>query len=129
MNGQWLELARRVTADERLHRKQADDLWRLGDVIPALREKGIAEGLEMAREHHLAVVAEGREAGQPSYLESAMHSVWLHGDWRYLTSKMTAEEREAAAVAVQRYSTWLNRQDPSLTSEVLDLRWWQDGAS
>lgn len=61
-------------------------------------------------------------------VDAAMHSVWLHGDWRYLTKKMTTEEREAAADAVQRYHLELNAYDG--TEEPLplsdeDLRWWR----
>ncbi len=62
----------------------------------------------------------------PSDLDSAMHSVWLHGSWRFLTRKMTTEQREAAADAVQRYSAWLERQDPELSGKELDLRWWRE---
>ena len=62
---------------------------------------------------------------EPTPLEAAMHSVWLHGNWRWLTRNMTTEQREAAADAVQRYSDWMDRDDGELGSNVLDLRWWR----
>jgi hypothetical protein len=40
-----------------------------------------------------------------------MHSVWLHGNWRFLTMKMTTEEREAAAAAVQRHTAARNAEN------------------
>lgn len=56
-----------------------------------------------------------------SPLDAAMHSVWLHGGWRWLTSKMTTAEREAAADAVDRYGTAL---DPGEPREPV-ARWWR----
>jgi hypothetical protein len=55
-------------------------------------------------------------------LDGAVHSVWLHGKWRWLTSNMTTEQREAAADAVQRHSVVIDPDEP-LTDE--DLRWWR----
>ena len=64
--------------------------------------------------------------GEPTPLESAMHSVWLHGDWRWLTRKMTTEEREAAADAVQRYSDYVSQdEDEEFRGPITDLRWWR----
>jgi hypothetical protein len=124
-----IDLATRVTAAEREHRRPADQLWQGHDVLAAVRERGIADGLDEAQLLHREVVAEVRgNNGQadPLPIDGAMHSVWLHGKWRWLTSKMSTEQREAAADAVQRYSSWLNRQDRELSSEVLHLRWWRD---
>jgi hypothetical protein len=121
------ELARRITAAEREHTVRAEQMWRALDVNTAVHVRGIAEGLAMARNFQLELAAEERgDDVKPDVMDSVMHSVWLHGKWRWLTSKMGAEEREVAADAVQRYSTWLNRQDEELASEVLDLRWWRD---
>ncbi len=63
----------------------------------------------------------------PSPLERAMHSVWLHGHWRFLTSKMTTDEREAAADAVQRYGRILDAQSGGDvgTTDDADIRWWR----
>ena len=55
-------------------------------------------------------------------LDTAMHSVWLHGDWRRLTQAMTTEEREAAADAVQRYSDHTG----ALDGPIAGLRWWRE---
>ena len=124
-NSPWRALLQRVTAAERQHRRHADDLWRVHDVIPAVRERGIADGLAQARDIHAQVIADDRAGTlEPDPLDAAMHSVWLHGDWRWLTKNMTTEEREAAADAVQRHNTLLN--DPELADDVLDLRWWAE---
>lgn len=70
-------------------------------------------------------VLTGFRGDEPTPLEAAMHSVWLHGNWRWLTRNMTTEQREAAADAVQRYSDWLTRDEDEQGSNVLDLRWWR----
>jgi hypothetical protein len=57
-------------------------------------------------------------------LDSAMHSVWLHGSWRWLTGNMTTEEREAAADAVDREIARHNADDPDLNMDPVD-RWWR----
>jgi hypothetical protein len=54
--------------------------------------------------------------------DEAWGSVWLHGNWRYLTSRMTTPEREHAADAVARWCA----QDPDDPSEPTGLRWWRD---
>lgn len=61
--------------------------------------------------------------GPADLMDAAMHSVWLHGDWRWLTRNMTTEEREAAADAVDRYNAILN--DPREGLEQTSLRWWR----
>lgn len=55
-------------------------------------------------------------------LDGACHSVWLHGDWRWLTRQMTTEEKEAFADAVERFSAALEPGEPGA---VMD-RWWRD---
>lgn len=57
-------------------------------------------------------------------LDGAMHSVWLHGNWRWLTQNMTTPQREAAADAVDRYSAILMAgadEEPARTD-----RWWAE---
>lgn len=60
-----------------------------------------------------------------AHLDSAMHSVWLHGKWRWLTQNMTTEEREAAVSAIERHwaATDLATGDPVPHS---NLRWWDE---
>lgn len=117
----WRALLGRVTAAEREHRRRSDELWQAHDVIGAVRDRGIADGLDQARTIHAQVIADHRAgAVETDPLASAMHSVWLHGDWRWLTKNMTAEEREASAAAVQAYSDRLHDDNEPLT----DLRWW-----
>ena len=53
-----------------------------------------------------------------------MNSVWLHGNWRFLTRKMTTEEREAAADAVERHNASYPPED-RVDHAVTDLRWWR----
>ncbi len=57
-------------------------------------------------------------------LDAAMFSVWLHGNWRWLTTQMTTDEREAAADAVRRHDV---ASDDGLTDPIGDesLRWWR----
>jgi len=65
--------------------------------------------------------------GQPTPGDAAWHSVWLHGDWRWLTKNMTTPEREHAADAVARYGTYLDTIDGADRSEEPEgLRWWRD---
>lgn len=59
-------------------------------------------------------------------LDAAMHSVWLHGQWRWLTSNMTTEEREAAWAAVQRYGARLHPGEPPMPDKF--GAWWREGA-
>jgi hypothetical protein len=59
--------------------------------------------------------------------DAAWHSVWLHGNWRYLTKNMTTTEREHAADAVQRYDNYLAAIDEDADRGGIDgLRWWRD---
>jgi hypothetical protein len=65
--------------------------------------------------------------GQPLPGDAAWHSVWLHGDWHWLTKNMTTPEREHAADAVARYGTYLDSVDGADRSEEPEgLRWWRD---
>jgi hypothetical protein len=64
---------------------------------------------------------------QPLPGDAAWHSVWLHGNWAYLTKQMATAEREHAADAVARYSVRLVSEDPDLgPAEPEGLRWWRD---
>lgn len=64
--------------------------------------------------------AAGREA---TALDGAMHSVWLHGRWRWLTSNMTTDEREAAWEAVKRFNLALDPYDEPLSDDL--GAWWR----
>jgi hypothetical protein len=65
-------------------------------------------------------------AGETVPGDAAWGTVWLHGNWRYLTSKMTTAERETAADAVARWSAALHAGDPDIEVEPEGLRWWRD---
>jgi hypothetical protein len=60
MSDMWIELAKRITASERAYRNLAEQDWRDGDVIRAVRYRGMAEGLAMACEHQRNLAAESR---------------------------------------------------------------------
>ncbi|ARX81496.1 hypothetical protein SMD44_00894 [Streptomyces alboflavus] len=59
----------------------------------------------------------------------AWHSVWLHGNWRYLTRNMTTPEREHAARCVEAYDRHLAEVDGEpFRSGPQGLRWWRSEA-
>jgi hypothetical protein len=62
------------------------------------------------------------ERTQFAALDSAMHSVWLHGNWWWLTRNMTTPEKEAAADAVDRYTATRPPWDRGLPVD----RWWRE---
>lgn len=57
--------------------------------------------------------------------DEAWGSVWLHGNWRFMTGQMGTEAREHAAATVLRWMHGLDAIDgrPPRT-EPEDLRWW-----
>ncbi|WP_033338872.1 hypothetical protein [Catenuloplanes japonicus] len=59
-------------------------------------------------------------------LDEAMCSVWLHGDWRWLTRNMTTEQREAAADAVTRRTAVMDVEEGEPVQERAGLRWWRE---
>lgn len=88
-----------------------------------------AVGLAWVMRHEVgkAHVAWRRRRVTASDLDGAMHTVWLEGEWRWITSKMTTEQREAAVAAVLRYSLALHREDPD--DDPLDraaVAWWEN---
>ncbi|GAA3750328.1 hypothetical protein [Micromonospora maritima] len=67
-----------------------------------------------------ALAAAGRL--QDPELDAACFSVYLHGNWWWLTKKMTTEEREAFADAADRHrATWPVDDQGSPMN-----RWWRD---
>lgn len=74
-----------------------------------------------------AVIEEAGADGPAGPGDEAWGSVWLHGNWRFLTSKMSTPERELAADAVARWSAALNADDEDLEGgEPEGLRWWRE---
>jgi hypothetical protein len=59
---EWLELARRITARERDYRALTEKSWDEHNYIDAIRFRGIADGLELARDFQTHVIAEAKEA-------------------------------------------------------------------
>lgn len=83
-----------------------------------------AQAVAQARDT-LAVI-DSCMAGETVPGDAAWGTVWLHGNWRYLTSQMTTAERETAADAVARWSAAQNADDPDLEPGEPDgLRWWR----
>jgi hypothetical protein len=83
------------------------------------------QAVEQARDT-LAVI-EGITEGKPLPGDAAWHSVWLHGNWRWLTKNMTTPEKEHAADAVARYGAYLDTIDGEDRSEEPEgLRWWRE---
>lgn len=60
-------------------------------------------------------------------LDAVMHSVWLHGNWRYLTKQMTTEEKEAAWAAVLRHDALTQDEDiERLDPNSPAWAWWRE---
>ncbi|WP_329126156.1 hypothetical protein [Streptomyces sp. NBC_01353] len=87
-------------------------------------ERYIAPGYDPADDDPKALRA--RIAGLESAAAGAWGSVWLHGNWRYLTGQMTTEEREHAADAVVRWQAGLTAMDGVERTEPDGLRWWRE---
>lgn len=71
----------------------------------------------------------GADASLPPALpgDDAWGSVWLHGNWRYLTKNMSPPDRELAADAVARWSRTLDTADGEPDRGEPDgLRWWRE---
>jgi hypothetical protein len=65
--------------------------------------------------------------GETTPGDDAWGTVWLEGNWRYLTSKMTTPAREHAADAVARWSAALAKTDGEPDrGEPGGLRWWRE---
>lgn len=61
--------------------------------------------------------------------DDAWGTVWLHGNWPWLTKCMTTPEREYAADCVARWSARLAEIDGDLERGEPDgLRWWRDAS-
>jgi hypothetical protein len=64
------------------------------------------------------------ERPQTADLDAACFSVYLHGDWRWLTRNMTTDQKEAFADAADRHeATW-----PDDDRGTRMDRWWRDDA-
>jgi hypothetical protein len=75
------------------------------------------------------MVLEGKQPAPPksSPLDAAMYTIYLYGNWRSLTRKMTTERRDAAADAIDRYAAHLVQLDPKLGGWIVRAdRWWRE---
>lgn len=58
----------------------------------------------------------------------AWNQVWLEGNWQWVTSRMTTEQREYAADRVAAYGRYLGFVDGERgRGEPAGLRWWREG--
>lgn len=86
----------------------------------------VADDMDRVRRTMEALDVEPDEARRVE--NAAWASVYLHGEWRFLTQQMTAEEREAAARAVERDWKRMNADEPrqhDMASFREALRWWE----
>lgn len=59
--------------------------------------------------------------------DDAWGSVWLHGDWKWLTRNMSSEAREVAANALVRWMHTLDEADGVPPRREPDtVRWWNN---
>lgn len=115
--------AARIHAEAVTIRSALDAVRRLCDLT--ITSSVRSDAINQARDTLAAIDA--ITEGQPTPGDAAWHSVWLHGDWRWLTKNMTTPEREHAADAVARYGTHLDTIDGADRSEEPEgLRWWRD---
>lgn len=64
---------------------------------------------------------------EPTVADDAWGSVWLHGNWTWLTKNMTTSGREHAADAVARWNRRLAEVDGDPDrGEPEGLRWWRE---
>lgn len=73
-------------------------------------------------------VAHGVEEDLANGLEDvndiAWHTVWAHGRWKDLTSRMGVDTREHAAACVAREHARINADSLVPAPPLTDLRWW-----
>ncbi len=93
------------------------NLWAFTAVLRGLN--AAAAGVAALTTHRYYIRRE-----QAEELDGAMHSVWLHGNWRWLTSNMTTEEKEAALAAVVRHNQRIH-DDIGDRLNPADWAWWR----
>ncbi|MFE1383505.1 hypothetical protein ACFW6S_31620 [Streptomyces sp. NPDC058740] len=88
-------------------------------------EQALAQ--ELAALHGCAEDRTARAHAGDTVENGAWFTVWLEGGWKWVTSRMTTEQREYAADRVAAYSAYLAAVDGEPERGVLaGLRWWRD---
>lgn len=107
------------------HARDCDRL--AGDAVVLLAQLAARKLQLSAPEAEIREAFAAHCAGSSPELDGAMHSIWLHGKWRWLTRNMTTAEREAAAAAVERVWAQADDSDGEGMSEATRaaLRWWR----
>jgi len=68
-----------------------------------------------------------RDAAEDTPENGAWFTVWLEGNWPWISKKMTTPQREYAADRVAAYSRYLATCDGDLEREEPEgLRWWRE---
>jgi hypothetical protein len=68
-----------------------------------------------------------RDAAGDTTENGAWFTVWLEGNWSWVTKKMTTPQREYAADCVAAYHRYLATEDGELErGEPEGLRWWRE---
>ncbi|MBM9509929.1 hypothetical protein [Actinacidiphila acididurans] len=113
----------RVRAQSVNAHAQVDAVRRLCDLTISASVR--AQAIDQARDTLAAIDAISDRRLWPG--DDAWGTVWLHGNWRYLTSKMETAAREHAADAVARWNRELRAQDGDPEPvEPEGLRWWRE---
>lgn len=113
----------------------------IGEQTTQARAEGVREGREQAaqaietddgfdhryEQGYAARIARSGSGDARRVTDAAWHSVWLHSNWRWLTSNMTTEEKNAVADAVQRHwaATREGPEDDVHPDALQALRWWR----
>jgi hypothetical protein len=89
----------------------------------------VAEKVEA--QMRMEAATQATEPGTPLPLDTAengaWNQVWLEGNWRWITSRMTTEQREYAADRVAAYGRYLGFVDGERgRGEPEGLRWWRE---
>ncbi|MFI0929687.1 hypothetical protein ACH4TP_38050 [Streptomyces sp. NPDC021012] len=92
------------------------------EVYRATYEAALAR--EAARLHS-PVGRSGARHPEDTPENGAWCTVWLEGNWRWVTSRMTTEQREYAADRVAAYGRVLAAADGEDRPEPEGLRWWR----
>lgn len=126
------EVERARAREARIHAAAAADRAALAEVrrLCSMTIEGSMRVQARVQAEDTLAVIDRVTARETTPADGAWGTVWLEGDWRWITSRMTTEQREYAADCVARWSASLAEQDGDLErEEPTGLRWWRDSAA